>query len=244
MFLSSKNDPELYDNFKTIGLKNVVKNNDALIKINLSGMYQTNHPRTDMALLKKVVAYIYNNGGTCAITEGSSGCLTQSLVASGFGDILKKYDIKIINVDLLNEFEKIDSRGEYHYIPKCFLKYPVRIAVPAASKRAGMLYSNNIKLFFGAVPRKMYQLDNAGAPAIVPRPKLHQNLHNSVASLFLAVKNYSDFHFFINGGLAYNENAGEFILTDTFVGNNALELDLHIFQTFFNDCEYPEYLNI
>ena len=160
-----------------------------------------------------------------------------------WGDI-KKFDIKVIDVDLLDEFEKIDSYGECHYIPKCFQEYPVRVAIPATSKRVDMLYSNNIKLFFGAVPRKMYQLDNSDVSIGLPRPKLHQNLHLSVANLFLAIQSYSPFQFYINGGLAYNENKGEFFLTETFIGNDALELDCHLFQTFFNDCEYPNYLDI
>jgi len=244
MIFTSNNDHKLYDNFEIMGLKNVIKNNDVLIKINLSGTYQKNHPRTDMTLLKKVVTYIYSNGGKCAIAEGSSRCITENLAASGFGETIKKFDVKVINVDLLDEYEKVESYGECHYIPKCFQKYPVRVAIPAASKRKDMLYSNNIKLFVGAVPRRMYQLDDSDVTSGVPRPKLHQNLHLSVANLFLAIKKYSEFQFYINGGLAYNENIGEFILADTFVGNNALELDLHIFHTFFNDCEYPEYLDI
>ena len=244
MFLSSKNDSELYNNFKTIGLKDAVKNNDVLIKINLSGIYIKNHPRTDMALLSKIVAYIHENGGKTAITEGSAGCLTKNLIDSGFEETIDKYGVKVINVDLLDDFEKVDSYGECHYIPKCFREYPVRIAVPATTKRVGMLYSNNVKLFVGAVPRKMYRLDSSNVPVSVPRPKLHQNLHLSVANLFHAVKIYSDFQFYINGGLAYNENIGEFILADTYVGDDAPELDLHIFNNYFYDCDYPEYLEI
>jgi hypothetical protein len=158
-------------------------------------------------------------------------------------DTSKLYDVKVIDADT-EECVKMVSYGENHYLPKCFEKYPVRIAVPATSKRNDMLYSNNIKLFVGAVPRKMYQLDNSDVPISVPRPKLHQNLHLSVANLFLGIQSFSEFQFYINSGLAYNENIGEFILSDTFVGNNALELDLHIFNTFFNECEYPEYLDI
>jgi hypothetical protein len=242
MLLSSKNDPKLYDNFEEIGLKSEIKNSDVLIKINL-GTYQKNRPRTDMTLLKKVVTYIYSNGGKCAITEGCSGFLTENLITLGFEDILEQCNIKVIDVDL-EECDEVISYGEYHYIPKCFREYPVRIAIPATSKRNDMLYSNNIKLFFGAVPRKMYQLDDSDVPIDVPRPKLHQNLHLSVANLFLAIKSYSEFQYYINGGLAYNENIGEFILSDTFVGNNALELDLHMFHVFFSDCEYPNYLEI
>ena len=243
MFLVSSNNQGLFENFEKIGLKNEINNKNVLIKINLSRPYTKNLPRTDMTLLKTLVTYIYQNGGRCAITEGANGYLKDNLIASGFEDILKRHKIKVIDVDS-EDCDETTAFGERHYIPKCFREYPVRIAVPAASKREGMIYSNNIKLFFGAVPRKMYQLDDTDASKGAPRPKLHQNLHSSVANLFLAIKNYSAFQFYVNGGLSYNENTGEFILSDTFVGNDALELDCHIFQTYFNDCEYPEYLDI
>ena len=243
MFLKSNDPHELFSNFETIGLKKEIANENVLIKINSGRTYNKNHPRTDIALLKTVVNYIYQNGGKCVITEASDGYLTENLIASGFEDTLKHYNIKVIDIDL-EEYDEVISWGEKHYIPKCFKEYPVRIAIPAASKREGMIFSNNIKLFIGAVPRRMYQLDNIAVSKDVPRPKLHQDLHLSVSNLFLAVKNYSVFQFYVNGGLSYNENIGDFVLPETYVGNDALELDCHIFTAYFSDCEYPEYLDI
>ena len=52
------------------------------------------------------------------------------------------------------------------------------------------------------------------------------------------------FQFYINGGLSYNENIGEFSFAKTFIGDNALELDCHMFQTYFSKCEHPDYLDI
>jgi len=244
MFLTSDNNQELFKNIEKIGLTHEIMNKrDILIKINLGRPYTINHSRTDMTLLRTVVNYIYENGGKCAIAEGADSFLTENLIASGFEDILKQYKIKAIDIDS-EDYDEVLSYGEQHYIPKCFQEYPVRIAIPATSKREGMIYSNNIKLFVGAVPRKMYQLDAANAGKGAPRPKIHQNLHLSVANLFLAVQKYSPFQFYINGGLSFNENIGEFNFNETFVGNNALELDCHIFQTFFNNCEHPDYLDI
>ena len=243
MFLNSGNDRELFKNFEKIGLKNEIQNKNVLIKINLSRVYIKNHPRTDMSLLKTVVEYIYQNGGKCAIAEASDGFLQENLITSGFEDMLKRYNIKVIDVDL-EDCDDVISHGERHFIPKCFQEYPVRIAIPAASKRKDMLYSNNMKLFFGAVPRKMYQLEDANIPIGAPRPKLHQNLHLSIVNLYSAIKDYSPFQFYINGGLAFNEKIGEFLFTKTFVGDEAFELDCHIFHAFFNDCEYPDYLDI
>ena len=243
MFYISSNQ----DFFKTldlIGIKSAISNmKNVLIKINLSGVYRKNLPRTDMTILQNTIDYVYQNGGTCAITEGANGYLHDNLVASGMENVLKHYQVKIIDADN-EDFEEVISLGERHYIPKCYKDYPIRIAIPAASKRKDMYYSNNIKLFVGATPRRMYQLDDAPVSGHAPRPRLHQNLDASIASLFYAMEAYSPFHFYINGGLAFNENRGEFRFDEIFIGNNALELDLHLYQNYFSDCDYPKYLDI
>jgi hypothetical protein len=196
-----------------------------------------------MALLRTLAEFICQSGGTCDLTEGANGFLKDNLFASGFGDTLKRYAINVVDADL-EDCDEVLSHGEHHYIPKRFLDYPVRIAIPSATKREDMLYSNNIKLFVGAVPRKMYQIDEADGIKITPRPKIHQNLHLSIANLFLAMQSYSPFQFYINGGLSFIEKIGEFILAETFIGDDALELDCHIHQKYFSDCEYPDYLDI
>lgn len=244
MFLISNNNQELLKNIESIGLtQEIINKRDVLIKINLSRPYTKNLPRTDMTLLRMLVEYIYQNSGTCALTEGANGYLKENLIVSGFNDILKYYGINVVDVDL-EDYDEVLSYGEHHYIPKCFQDYPVRIAIPSVSKRKDMLYSNNIKLFVGAVPRKMYQLDKTDGAQVTPRPKIHQNLHLSIANLFLAIQNHSPFQFYINGGLSFNEKIGEFNFSETFIGNEALELDCYIYQKFFSDCEYPDNLDI
>jgi len=210
MFYTSSNYQDFFGNLDLFGIKSEIHNNKSvLIKINLSGVYKENFPRTDMKILKNTIDYIYKNGGICAITEGANGYLRNNLVASGLEKTLKHYEIKIIDADM-EDFEEIISYGERHYIPKFFKSYPFRIAIPAASKRKDMYYSNNIKLFVGAVPRKMYQLDDAQISGHAPRPRLHQDLDVSIANLFHAIEKYSPFHVYINGGLSFNENKGEF----------------------------------
>jgi len=244
MFLTSITVDELHNNFESIGLKKEINTkNEVLIKINLARVYQKNHPRTDMILLKTLINYIYQNGGKCAIAEDSDGFLRDNLINSGLEDIMNSYNIRVIDIDC-EDCDEVISYDEHHYIPKCFRDYPVRIALPATSKRVNMYYSNNIKLFVGAVSRKMYQLDGTALEKHAPRPKLHQNLDLSISNLFLAIKEYSPFQFYMNGGLSFNENIGEFNITETYVGNDALELDCHLFQRFFSDCEYPDYINI
>ncbi|MCL2573160.1 MAG: DUF362 domain-containing protein [Defluviitaleaceae bacterium] len=149
--------------------------------------------------------YIYQTGGTCAIAEGANGYLEENLIASGFGNMLNRHDIKVVDVDL-EDCDEVEVYGECHYIPKCFKDYAIRIAMPSASKRKDMLYSNNIKLFFGAVPRRMYQPDGADmTEQHGPRIKLHDNLQPSVANMLAAIQNYSEFQLFVNGGSFYNE---------------------------------------
>ena len=244
MFFVSNNNQELSKNIEKIGLKQEIINKKiVLIKINLSRPYTQNHPRTDITLLRTVVDIIYEYGGKCVLMESANGYLIENLNVSGFDDMLKRYEIKVIDGDL-EEYSEVISYDEQHYIPKCLQEYPIRIAIPATSKRERMIYSNNVKLFVGAVPRKMYQLNTLDIESDAPRPKIHQNLHLSVANLFLAIQNYSPFQFYINGGLSFKEKIGEFIFTKTFIGNDALELDSHIFYTFFQECEYPDYLDI
>jgi hypothetical protein len=88
----------------------------------------------------------------------------------------------------------------------------------------------------GAVPRRMYQL---GEPTGW-RPRLHLDLHRSVANIYQAVMKYSPFHFFINGGKAMIEGRGEMELPEVLIGDNALELDQYFLKQFH--LEVPEYI--
>ena len=183
MFLTSNNQQELSENIEKIGLRSkIVNKKEVLIKINLSGRYVKNHPRTDITLLKTIIKYICQNGGKCAITEGANGFLKDNLINSNMKETISYYEVKIIDADF-EDCDEVISFGELHYIPKCFKEYPVRIAIPATSKRTDMYFSNNIKLFVGAVPRKMYQLENAVGNQ-VPRPRIHHNLDLSVSKPF------------------------------------------------------------
>jgi len=240
----SSSEQKLFKDLDTFGLKSDIEiKGKVLIKINLARVYWQNHPRTDISILKQLITYIYQNGGTCAIAEGANGYLQKNLYTSGLEELLKLHKVKIIDADI-EDYDEVVSNGERHYIPKIFKEYPVRIAMPSASKRVGMHYSNNIKLFVGAVPRKMYQLDDGEVIGHAPRARLHQNLDQSIANLFMAMKEYSPFHYYVNGGLSYNENIGEFNFDEILIGNDALKLDLHVFQKYFSDCVCPDYLGI
>lgn len=239
MILISKNESDFFSCLDKIGLKEKVNiDKNVLIKINLARPAQKGHPRTNIKLLSNVIQYVYLNGGTCAIAESANGYLRKNLEHEGLGDIISKYQVEIIDLDF-EEIEPLIINEEEHYIPKCLRKYRVRIAIPATSKRPQMIFSNNVKLFVGAVPRRMYQIDNK---VVDWRPRIHIKLHKSVANIFSAIQNYSPFNFFINGGLAMDENKGEFMYEETLIGNDGIELDLHVLQKYYDYLETPEYL--
>lgn len=123
----------------------------ALIKINLARTPLPGHPRTDNGLLTALVRLITAADARCAIAECAGGLLAENLRAIGLGGVLEQPGVRCIDLDL-EEAEEVVIHGESHYIPRCLRDYAVRIALPVASKRLDMLFSNNVKLFVGAVP--------------------------------------------------------------------------------------------
>lgn len=239
MILSSNNHNEFYACMDTIGFKEkILHEKSVLIKINLSRPAEPNHPRTDANLLSEVIHYVYSNGGTCAIAESANGYLKNNLELAGLSDIISNYNIEVIDLDY-EEVEQVKITGEEHYLPKCFRKYWVRIAIPVSSKRPNMVFSNNVKLFVGAVPRRMYQIDNK---TVDWRPRVHIDLHKSVANIFSSIQWYSPFTFFINGGLAMSESNGEFRFKEILISNDGIELDLYVLKNYFSSFEIPDYL--
>src|SRR5512138_1788924 len=71
-----------------------------LLKINLAGLPQPGHPRTDPALLVKVILYLAERGADCAVAEGADGFLLHNLEQLGLESVLKKYHVKVIDLDL------------------------------------------------------------------------------------------------------------------------------------------------
>jgi uncharacterized protein (DUF362 family) len=221
------------------GLNNKINSEKTvLIKINLSRPAVPGHPRTDPFLLSELIKYIYANNGICTIAESANGYLAVNLEQAGLADIISQHQVKVIDLDF-EETKHIVFQGEDHYIPRCFLDYGIRIGLPATSKREGMVFSNNIKLFVGAVPRRMYQIDDK---IVNWRPRVHQDLHKSVANIYGSIQSFSPFTLFINGGLAMDEKKGEFLINEVLVGNDGLELDLHILKKYFDYLEIPEYM--
>jgi uncharacterized protein (DUF362 family) len=236
MILSVAKDSTLHTAFDQIGLGTAIREGGSvLIKINLAHQPEPLHPRTDPSLLMQVIQYIAYHEAHCAIAEGANGFLHQNIESIGFGDMVKKYHIKLIDLDL-EDTDCIIADGEKHYLPKCLRNYTVRLGMPATSKRPGMIFSNNVKLFVGAVPRRMYQSGEGGSP----RPRVHADLHRSVANIYQSIMAYAPFRFFVNGGKAMFEDRGEIDLKETLVGDDALELDQFVLDKF--GIEPPDYI--
>lgn len=238
MIIKVDEQKNLFSSLDEIGLKNsIIKNNSVLIKVNLCRPAEPGHPRTDPNLLIKVIEYIMLCGGKCTIAESANGYLKRNLEIMGLNSIMGKYDVEVIDLDF-EDVIKIEIEDEEHYVPKCFINYGVRIGIPATSKRPEMIFSNNVKLFVGAVPRRMYQIGES----TTWRPRVHVNLHKSVANIYRAIQQYAPFEFFINGGVAMDEHKGEFLLKEILLSNDGLELDFYILNNIFNSHEIPGYI--
>lgn len=208
---------------------------NVLIKINLSSPPKANSPRTDPKLILEVVSYILERNASCTLVESANGYFYQNLECVGLGELIKEKQVEVIDLDC-QEVEAVTINNELHYLPKCLKDFSVRIGIPSTSKRSGMLFSNNVKLFVGIVPRRMYQ----EGPLGYSRPRVHVNLHESIANIFRATMEYSPFHFFINGGKAIIEELGETMIDRIYVGDNPLELDFYFLDKFH--IQVPEYI--
>jgi hypothetical protein len=176
-----------------------------------------------------------HNEARCAIAEGADGFLEQNIASIGLDKLVQEYGVEVLDLDLADT-DCVIVDNESHYLPKCLNDYAVRLGFPATSKRPGMIFSNNVKLFVGAVPRKMYQHDEISAS----RPLIHVDLHRSVANIYRAIMAYAPFDFFVNGGRAMFEDRGEIDLGEVLIGNDALELDQFVLKQF--GLEPPAYV--
>jgi uncharacterized protein (DUF362 family) len=238
MILTVKKGESLNAALEKIGFGAAVKENRSLlIKVNLAHPPEPGHPRTDPFLLKEVLDYAMEFHAQCAVAEGADGFFEQNLETIGLGEYVRKNRIAVLDLDTV-PFDEIVVDDEMHYLPECLKDYAVRLAIPATSQRPGMTFSNNIKLFVGAVPRRMYQ----DGQSSMSRPRVHSHLHKSIANIYRAIMQYAPFGFYVNGGKVMFENTGEIDLGKTLIGNDALELDCCILKAF--GISPPEYIKL
>jgi hypothetical protein len=232
---------QLEAGFRAAGLEAALERGQrVLIKINLARPPLPRHPRTDAALLRAVLSYLLRSGTRPVLCESVAGSsLRDNLAAIGVLDFVNRHDVGFFNIDG-SPTVSVTVDGETHYLPVCFGDYPVRIALPCASRREGMLFSNNVKLFIGAVPREHYMRPGEGQW----RSKIHDHLDRSVRNVYLAFARTCPFHFYINGGNSYWDKRGGFTIDKTFIGTDALELDMEIISRYFDVAVMPEYLRL
>ena len=236
MILSVARGDPLHTTLDEIGLGAAIREGGSvLVKVNLARPPEPRHPRTSPSLLAQVIQYAARHAARCAIAEGADGFLRQNIERIGLGELVGRYRVQILDLDLA-ETDRVIVEDETHYLPKCLNDYAVRVGIPATSKRPGMTFSNNVKLFVGAVPRRMYQGGTAGGP----RPRVHADLHRSVANIYRAVMAYAPFGFYVNGGKAMFKGRGEVDLGQVLVGNDALELDRFVLDQY--GLEPPGYV--
>jgi uncharacterized protein (DUF362 family) len=166
-------DSALHTGLDEIGLGAAIgEGGSVLIKVNLARPPEPGHPRTDPALLTQVIRYVAGYGARCAIAEGADGFLRQNVTRVGLDGVIRAHRVEVLDLDLEDgAVEPVTVGDETHYFPRCLKAYAVRVGMPATSKRPGMTFSNNVKLFVGAVPRRLYQDDAANAP----RPRVHDD---------------------------------------------------------------------
>jgi uncharacterized protein (DUF362 family) len=222
---------------KKIGLYKDAKYKRVAIKINLAKPPSVNNPKTDPILLRSVINFLHSEGYEISIIESANGYLEENIRFIGLGKELEMGMFEVVDLD--NEMaEKLISKdGDIHWFPKCLKNFDIRIAIPSTSLRHGKIFSNNVKLFVGIVPRRYYQKsDQVGTW----RAKIHDDLHRSIANIFVLLSEYAPFHFFINGGNTYIESQLIQTLPKYYISNNGCYLDLHLIREL--GINLPDYL--
>lgn len=212
----------------------------AVVKINLARPPDPGRPRTHPDLIRAVVSVIRSHGASCAMVEGANGLLEQNVESIGLSDFVRENMVELIDLDLEDDVETIGIGDETHYLPRRLADFDCRFAIPATTWLPDMIFSNNVKLFVGAVPLRLYQ-DGARDDRST-RWRVHVDLHKSVASIYRAVMQFCPFHIFVNGGTSATRAGGTFELPHVFVGDDALELDSRLATEI--EAERPEYLDV
>jgi uncharacterized protein (DUF362 family) len=224
--------------FNTPWIKSVIeKKCKVIIKINLAGLPEKNHPRTDSQLLENVIHFFLDMGFMITICESADGYLSMNLCSIGLDWMTQSKFIQIIDLDE-QEYFNVDTNGQKISIPNYLKTNDLKISIPCTSKRENMLFTNNIKNFFGATPRVEYLRTGQGRW----RSTLHDELTKSVINVYKSFENHAKFDLYINGGNSYRECDGSFNFDKVFISNSAIELDQHIFDRYFSNAAMPEYL--
>lgn len=231
---------DLIGQFEPVGLLDKISGStkSVAIKVNLPRPPKVNRPRTDFNLLKSVMMALRDYGHKVTIIECANGLLEDNLRSIGFGSYISERicDFKDLDRQMASKYYTED--GSAHYLPNCLSEFDVRIAIPCTHYGDKLIFSNNIKTFIGLLPIPYYSEDIA----VNWRPRLHTNIHLSIADVFWIVDRYFKFDFFINGGNCYIYSTNVSRLPGYFLSDDPIELDKHIATLL--GLKIPEYLQI
>jgi len=120
-----------------------IRGEQVLLKINLARPPHSTHPRTDAQLLRSVLQYCLDAQAQPTLCERTNGCLAQNLAYIGILEFLHAANIPYLEIDD-QETVTIQGGQQQHHLPKMFAGYAYRLALPCASKREQMRFSNNV----------------------------------------------------------------------------------------------------
>ncbi len=170
------------------------------------------------------------------IGEGSTSYSSalQNFKETGLKDALKKLKVTFIDLDEKESISVKLSDGAIHYIPKFLSQIDIKISMPVIKfyddEEGNIFLSNAIKNFFGLPPKEKYQSTENS----YQRDRLHEDLHKSVAEIFLAVQKYAPFDLHICDGiniLIGGAEEGEAKKWGKIlIANDAIEADLKVLE--------------
>ncbi|NHJ84346.1 MAG: DUF362 domain-containing protein [Asgard group archaeon] len=215
----------------------LLSNQTILLKPNL-GYPKPSPYTTSLELVKTIVEALNNlHVKKIIIAEGSTSTSSalENFKTIGVYDTLKDFQIDYLDFNTC-EFSKVNSDSNVtHYLPTILKEVDLRISVPVIKfyydDQKEIFLSNAIKNFFGLPPKQMYQKSEESHM----RDSLHQDLHKSVAEIYLAVESFSPFDLFICDGtqILHGEASigepldwGKIILSDNAIAADLKVLDL------------------
>lgn len=191
------------------------------VKINLSSPPRPGVIRTDVELLRHTVSCLADCSCEVTIAEGANGHLKENLSLIGLDSLLNA-SVHCMDLDLEEDVVLKNCHGRQFPLPLALTDMDLRIALPGTTKRAGHLFSGNVKTMVGLLPRRLCQ---NGEDSVFSRPMIHEDLTETVSDLFLIVQKTMPFRLFINGGNTISDACGITRFHQYYIGSNAVAMD-------------------
>ncbi len=234
--------------FEEQNLAKQMQDKKVLLKPNMG--YPKPAPYTTSIEIIKTIVEVLSELKTqqIIIGEGSTSYSNalENYEATGLKAKLSEFKVKYLDLNI-EDSVKVELQDDVvHYLPKILKEVDFRISIPVIKfyedDNGEFFLSNTIKNFFGLPPKEKYQKNATSTK----RDSLHDDLHMSVAEIFLAVEKFAPFDLYICDGtkiLVGEANIGEpkewgkIIISD-----NALEADLKVLE--LHNKPLPKYLRV